>query len=48
VPAELESAIRQSMENGAAGICLFTPNRMTKEDWEVFEEVIYQEYSAKK
>jgi hypothetical protein len=32
-PEELEPAIRESMENGAAGICLFTPNRMTSEDW---------------
>ena len=26
-------AIRESMENGTAGICLFTSGRMTSEDW---------------
>lgn len=42
LPEELEEAIRESMENGAAGICLFTPNRMTKEHWEVFKKAIYK------
>ena len=32
IPGEPEVAIRESMENGAAGICLFTPGRMTPED----------------
>ena len=45
LPEELEAAIRESMVNGAAGICLFTPERMTPEHWEVFEKAIYQDYS---
>lgn len=41
LPSELGTAIRVSMENGAAGICLFTPERMTPEHWEAFEKAIY-------
>jgi hypothetical protein len=44
VPEELEEAIRESMINGAAGICLFTPRRMTEAHWEVFEQAIRKEY----
>ncbi|MDU8886532.1 hypothetical protein RXV94_10205 [Yeosuana sp. MJ-SS3] len=44
LPEELEDAIRESMENGAAGICLFTPGRMTKEHWEAFEKAIHKKY----
>jgi hypothetical protein len=44
VPEELETAIRTSMENGAAGICLFTPDRMTEADWEIFAKVIQTDY----
>jgi hypothetical protein len=44
LPEELEEAIRESMVNGAAGICLFTPNRMTEAHWEVFQKAIYKEY----
>lgn len=40
VPGELAAAIRESMDNGAAGICLFTPDRMTAEDWMVLEKTI--------
>lgn len=47
VPAELEAAIRESMQNGAAGICLFTPNRMTAEGWAVFEKAIHTQYASK-
>ncbi len=43
VPGELAAAIRESMDNGAAGICLFTPDRMTAEDWAVFEKAIHRE-----
>ena len=43
-PEELEPAIRESMENGAAGICLFTPERMTEEDWVIFQKAIRAEY----
>ena len=42
LPGELEEAIKQSMENGAAGICLFTPGRMTAEDWVIFKKAIHQ------
>jgi hypothetical protein len=48
IPEELEAAIRASMENGAAGICLFTPERMTEAHWEVFDKAIRKEYSVKK
>jgi hypothetical protein len=44
LPGELEAAIRESMENGATGICLFTPDRMTKEDWIVFKKAIRMDY----
>ncbi|QCX39844.1 hypothetical protein FF125_15870 [Aureibaculum algae] len=44
-PEELVDAIEQSMINGAAGICLFTPGRMTDEHWKVFKEAIYKDYS---
>ena len=47
IPEELEAAIRESMENGAAGICLFTPRRMTKAHWKVFRKAIYQNYTVK-
>ncbi len=45
VPEELEDAIRESMQNGAAGICLFTPGRMTEAHWNVFEKAIYTDYT---
>ncbi|WP_103071401.1 lipoprotein [Aquimarina sediminis] len=44
LPEELEAAISESMKNGATGICLFTPNRMTDAHWKVLEEVIHTEY----
>ncbi len=47
LPEELEPAIRESMENGAAGICLFTPERMTPEHWVIFEKAIHNQYAAK-
>jgi len=47
VPSELEAAIRESMENGATGICLFTPGRMTEDGWEVFEKAIRTAYTNK-
>ena len=43
LPEELGTAIRLSMENGAAGICLFTPGRMNRAHWEAFEKAIYLE-----
>lgn len=47
LPSEIETAIRTSMENGATGICLFTPGRMKPEHWEAFEKAIYKDYSKK-
>lgn len=44
LPEELEDAISESMKNGAAGICLFTPGRMTEAHWEVFEKAIHKKY----
>lgn len=44
VPGEIADAVRQSMENGAAGICLFTPGRMTEEGWQEFQKAIHEEY----
>jgi hypothetical protein len=41
IPGELNEAIRQSLENGASGICLFTPGRMTEEHWEAFEKIVF-------
>ena len=46
LPEELEDAIRESMENGAAGICLFTPGRMTDAHWEVFEKAIRKDFTS--
>jgi len=34
IPSEIGDAIKESIENGADGICLFTPGRMTDEGWE--------------
>ncbi|MEM9324719.1 MAG: hypothetical protein AAGA85_03650 [Bacteroidota bacterium] len=45
LPEELGEAIRQSMVNGAHGVCLFTPNRMTDAHWVEFEKAIYKDYS---
>lgn len=47
LPSEIEAAIRASMENGAAGICLFTPERMKPEHWEAFDKAIHADYSKK-
>ncbi len=44
LPSEIGTAIRVSMENGATGICLFTPERMKPEHWAAFEKAIYAEY----
>jgi len=47
IPSELGTAIRASMENGAAGICLFTPGRMTDAHWVEFDKAIRINYTAK-
>jgi len=43
LPEEIEAAIQESMDNGATGICLFTPGRMTDAHWKAFEKAIYVE-----
>ena len=45
IPSEIGQAIRASMENGATGICLFTPGRMTDKGWVEFEKAIRIDYS---
>lgn len=45
LPKEIGTAIRASMENGAAGICLFTPGRMTDAHWVEFEKAIHIKYN---
>lgn len=45
VPEELGDAVRQSLENGATGICIFTPERMTDAHWAAFKKAIYKGYS---
>ena len=45
LPEEMEAAIAESMNNGATGICLFTPGRMTDAHWVAFEKAIYKDYS---
>jgi uncharacterized lipoprotein YddW (UPF0748 family) len=47
LPSEIGTAIKASMENGATGICLFTPERMKPEHWIAFEKAIYTEYTTK-
>jgi hypothetical protein len=44
VPGEIGAAVRESMENGAAGICLFTPLKMTDAHWEELGKAIRKEY----
>ncbi|SEF75988.1 glycoside hydrolase family 10 protein [Parabacteroides chinchillae] len=47
LPSEIEEAVRGSMENGAAGITLFTPNSMTDEHWKALDKAIHQNYTKK-
>ena len=37
LPSELETAVTQSIQNGATGICLFTAGRMTEAHWKVMD-----------
>jgi hypothetical protein len=48
LPEEIGTAILSSMENGAAGICLFTPGRMTDAHWKEFDTAIRINHSGKK
>lgn len=45
LPSEIGTAIQASMENGAKGICLFTPDRMTEDHWAAFQEAIHKDYT---
>lgn len=47
IPSEIGTAVKASMENGAAGICLFTPGRMTEQGWIEFDKAIRIDYSGK-
>lgn len=47
VPSEIPDAINESISNGATGICLFTPSRMTREGWEEFRKAIYRPQEEK-
>jgi len=47
IPSEIPDAIMESMKNGAAGICLFTPGRMTGEGWKEYQKAIYATYEDK-
>ncbi len=44
LPEELDDAISESIKNGAAGICLFTPERMTDKHWKVFRKAVRKQY----
>ena len=39
-PAELKSAILNSVAGGAKGVCLYTPSRMTPEHWDALAEAL--------
>lgn len=45
LPEEFESAVKESMVNGAKGICLFTPGRMTDADWKILKDIINTDYT---
>ena len=40
IPSEIATAVRRSMDAGAAGICLFTPNRMSPEHWAELDKLV--------
>ena len=40
LPSEIELAVRGSMESGAKGVCLFTPQSMTEEHWKALQSAI--------
>jgi len=42
IPSELDDAILESLNNGARGICLFTPGRMTDEGWWVLKKTLME------
>ena len=40
IPSEIATAVKGSMEAGAAGICLFTPGSMTPEHWAELDKLV--------
>ncbi|MDR0835300.1 MAG: hypothetical protein LBN11_01805 [Tannerella sp.] len=40
LPSEIEEAVLGSLRSGAAGICLYTPGRMTEEHWQAFDKAV--------
>jgi len=40
IPSEIATAVKGSMDAGAAGICLFTPNSMTPEHWAELDKLV--------
>lgn len=40
LPTEMDAAVKASIGNGAAGICLFTPGRMSPEHWEALASAL--------
>lgn len=40
IPSEMEEAVKGAMAAGAAGVCLFTPDRMTEEHWAAFDAAL--------
>ncbi len=48
LPSELSPAIAASLENGAAGICLFTPERMTPAHWDALEKILRHTKAGRK
>ena len=42
LPSEIAPAVKGSLDAGAAGICLFTPNSMTEEHWKELDKIILQ------
>ncbi|MBQ1913195.1 MAG: hypothetical protein II171_06515 [Bacteroidales bacterium] len=40
LPSEMDAAVKASLEKGAAGICLFTPGRMSPEHWDALKKAL--------
>lgn len=40
LPSEMEEAVHGSLRGGAAGICLFTPGRMSEEHWQALDKAV--------
>ena len=42
LPSEIATAVKGSLDAGAAGICLFTPGSMTEDHWKELDKIILQ------